>query len=377
MQPLSGPGIGLSLNQNLYPSYLANAPYDFPMNRIALSPGDAMVLPRGTYYVDLGAKGICTLQYLDPTTNSWYGFYSNGGTRLVMSDGFTCRVANMTGCPVTSIVTLGGSAYVQATTTVVASTGGSLWQPIVGGAATTSSIILGGLGFGLSPLVFIPAPPAPVSGVPQGVQATAVANISNTSVSGVTLTNKGAGYVGTTIAAVILPNPFDPNLLNGTAYSVASVWFTIGYTGQLAFAICTNSGAPAAPTLTVGGAGSTATVGAVNLGTLSTASVTNGGAGYGLLQTELSTLGGRPTGTEVITNPNHSLADYRPRKASAALGTASGVASVIGVIFDGGLFAGTPVPLITTGNGAPTSGATIGLTTTTGVADTITIQQTG
>ena len=41
-QGLSGPGIGLPLPQNLYPSYLQNAPIDTPTNKVALAAGDAI-----------------------------------------------------------------------------------------------------------------------------------------------------------------------------------------------------------------------------------------------------------------------------------------------------------------------------------------------
>lgn len=373
-QPLSGPGVGLAANANLYPSILNTAPYDFSNNRVSLAPGDALPIPAGDWYIDLGALAICTLQYLDPITNSWQGFYSNGGTRFVKSDGYTVRVANMTNCPITGIITLGGTAYVQSSTTITASTGGSLWQPIVGGAATTSSVIYKGLGYGIAPLVFIPAPPAPISGVPQGIQATAVSTISGTTVTGITIVNSGAGYTGSTIAAIVLPNPADPSI-GTTTISAAGCYLNIGFGGQLAAGIVLNSGSPAAPTMTVAGAGSNATIGAVNLLTLTTASVTNGGAGFVVAQTEISTVGGQPVGTETIPNPAYSLKNYRPRRASMLAGVVAsgGVLSVASTIFDPGLFAGTGGAPIVATSGAPTSAATIGLTFGS-LNDTISIQ---
>ena len=38
--PLSGPGLGLPLPANLYPSELNNAPYDFATNKVCLAPGE-------------------------------------------------------------------------------------------------------------------------------------------------------------------------------------------------------------------------------------------------------------------------------------------------------------------------------------------------
>ena len=64
--PLSGPGVGLQLPQNLYPTELANAPFDFSNPNISLAPGDAIPLPAGTWYLDLGLYSV--LQYLDPVT---------------------------------------------------------------------------------------------------------------------------------------------------------------------------------------------------------------------------------------------------------------------------------------------------------------------
>src|ERR1700678_1688136 len=98
-QIISGPGVGLPYPQNLYPTELQNAPQDASSNRQALAPGDSFVLPAGDWYVTLGLS--CIMQFLDPVTNVWVtgaGAAYNRGQLFVKSDGFTCRVANMTGC---------------------------------------------------------------------------------------------------------------------------------------------------------------------------------------------------------------------------------------------------------------------------------------
>src|ERR1700683_2294428 len=113
--PLSGPGIGLPLPQNLYPSELSNAPLDTPTNSICLAPGDAMAVPAGTFYVHPGV--YCVLQYLDPVTSTWAMSPTAGwqnGPIYVKSDGFNYRLANLTGCPVSATILSAGSGYVQA-----------------------------------------------------------------------------------------------------------------------------------------------------------------------------------------------------------------------------------------------------------------------
>lgn len=382
---LAGPGQSLAVPQNLYPSALFNAPLDVGTNTLGLAPGDSIALPAGDWLVDNGR--ISLIQYLDPVQGIWRGFNSaHQDVAHYTSDGFNVRVANLTGCPVAAQVTAGGTGWVQSSTTVTSNSGGSTWAPIVGGAITTSSITsafnagspIGGLNFGVAPILFLPLPPvaqssnapvtlsnaitAPLGGF-GGVPASGYTTISNTSVSAVSIQNVGAGYTGTTLAAVILPNPYDPNLASTTAISQATCYFNLGFNGQITAVLCTNNGAPtAAPALTAAGAGSGATISAVNMTCLTGISVTNGGAGWNNLATELSTVNGRPGSTSAIANPAIDLSTYIPRKASVQLNsTSAGVVSLAAVIVDPGLFVGTPTVLLS-GNTVPTSAATIGLT---------------
>ena len=148
-QRISGPGLGLPLAQNLYPSQLYNAPYDSSNNRIALAPGDTLPIPAGDWFVGLGS--YCVLQFLDPVSNTWnMGATAAwlGGHQFVVSDGFNVRVANLLGCPVSASVTnYGAGGYVQATTTITATGGTSTWVPIVGGQLTPT-VISAGAGYG-------------------------------------------------------------------------------------------------------------------------------------------------------------------------------------------------------------------------------------
>src|SRR5215471_11859885 len=99
-QPLAGPGQGLPLPQNLYPSQLGNAPYDTPTNRIALQAADTFLIPAGEWYIATGLYSV--LQYLDPITGVWVTGPTGGwlGSHIyIKSDGFTTRLANLLNCP--------------------------------------------------------------------------------------------------------------------------------------------------------------------------------------------------------------------------------------------------------------------------------------
>lgn len=345
--PLSGPGIGLALPQYLYPTELQNAPYDVGTNKIALAPGDALPVPAGTWYITLGF--YCVLQYLDPVTGVWaMGSSAAYGRSMVYvkSDGFNVRVANLTGCPTGASVVAQGTNYVQATTSIaVVGGGGSLWQPIVGGALGFSSVVTAnaGAGYGVAPLVFIPAPPPAsnnANGV-GGVQATGYCGISGGTVSGFTFTNVGAGYQTAPIP-VVLPNPTDPNI--NTGITAATLAFSLVTGGGITAALCTNNGAalsnPNSITLTVSGAGASASLSVFSLQCVTTASVTTGaGLGYGTISALLTTIGGvPPTGT--VTNPEFNRIAWLPRPAQVGIAVtgAGSVAPQAGTIYDGGLF---------------------------------------
>src|SRR5258707_10943614 len=189
---LSGPGIGLNFPQNLYPSELANAPYDASSNRVPLAGGDSFVLPAGDWYISLGM--YCVLQYLDPVNNVWTtaaGAAWNRGLLHISSDGFNARIANLTGCVVSASVINGGTAYVQATTTITAvgvfgNGAAPTLLPIVGGAVGltgtfTIDVPTNGAGYCVAPLIMIPPPPpalANANGV-GGIQAQAITTIGS------------------------------------------------------------------------------------------------------------------------------------------------------------------------------------------------------
>lgn len=348
-QGLSGPGLGLPLPQNLYPSELGNAPYDSASNKITLNAADTFVIPSGDWLVGLGM--YCVLQYLDPITGVWTmgptaGW--QGGHQFIKSDGFNIRVANLLQCPTSATVTAGGGGWTQSTTTITVTGGTSTWLPIIGGALTFSTLSAAGAGYGIPPIALIPPPPPAANNANGvgGVPATGYCTIASGTVSGFTFTNPGSGYPSAP-TVVIVPSPFDPNLATGI--TAATIGLATYGANSLTGALCTNPGstlatvgaATAMPiTLTPAGAGTNATLLANVLTTIITASVFGQGTGYGPAA-ELTTVGGAPpTSGSLSLAPDALLLGWRPRPAQVGLtiGGAGSVTTQLGAIYDGGLF---------------------------------------
>ena len=369
-QKISGPGVGLPIPQNTYPTDLYNAPYDLGTNQITLAAGDAINVPAGEWFVGLGMYLV--LQFLDPITGTWVIGASGGWEgphTFVVSDGFNTRIANMLGCPIGGVVIAGGSGYVQASTTIsVTGGGGSTWSPIVGGQLVTLAFASYGAGYGVAPLAILPPPP-PASNNANGVggiPASGYFTIASGTVSGFTFTNPGAGYPsGFTIVG--LPNPTDPNLVTGI--TMATVSFSTTLSGSLTGVILNNPGAPLAPanlSLTVSGVGSSGSVNPIMLQTITTASVSGGGAGYGASGNPgalLTTVGGSPPTSTFANSPETLFLRAKPRPANIGFSVASGsIAAQQGAIYDGGLFYSTPIGVIVPGGQAGASGSVTGPT---------------
>lgn len=387
--PLSGPGIGLNLPQYLYPTELVNSPYDIATNRVAMSPGATLPIPAGNWYISLNFYNV--IQYLDPITGTWvFGTSASyqRGVHYVKSDGFNCRVANLLGCPASAVVTSQGGGWVQASTTItVTGGGGSTWQPIVGGELGFSTVVTAnaGAGYGIAPLVFIPAPP-PAANNPNGVggvPASGYVGISNGTVSGFTFTNPGAGYP-TAPTPVVLPSPFDPNLATGITQ--ATLAFSLITGGGITGVLNTNPGAPLAAingiTLSVNGVGSNATVTAMCMQTVTAASIPSGAAaGWGTVSALVQTVGGAPT-TGGIVNPDSLHIAWLPRPAQIALAVtgAGSLAPQVGTIYDGGLFLTNATPAAVVSVGPPLGNGSLALETASivltmgAVTDFVTLQ---
>ena len=375
-QYISGPGVPLPIPQNLYPHNLNNAPLDTNTNKVCLAPGDVLPVPAGDWYINLSQYLV--LQFQDPVTGSWTmgpNAAWNGGHQFVVSDGFTCRIANLTGCPCTATVTSYGSGYVQATTTITATPGNSTWLPIVGGQLGFGTVVTAnaGAGYGVAPEVFFSAPPAAANN-PNGVGGIAASGwvaIASGTVSGFTFTNPGAGYTGGQ-TVILVPAPTDPNLATGITN--ATLTFTLTNTTGITGAICTNNGAPLANpngfTLTVNGAGNNGTVVGNVLQTVTAVSVSTLGQGYGTVSALVTSVGGVPATGSISLNAEGLGTAWRPRPLQAAL-TVTGTGTIntqVGAIYDGGLFLTNTAPgfvIITQAQSANTlslTAATIALT---------------
>jgi hypothetical protein len=368
-QRIGGPGQLLPPPQNLYPSQLTNAPADWSTNEIAIASGDTLVIPAGDWVIESG--GYSSLQWFDPVTGIWRTVKPpRGGYKVVFSDGANYRVANLTGTPVSATIANGGTGYTQSTLTITANVGGSTWQGIVGGSLSIVTVANAGSGYTMPPLV--PIPHAPLG---LGVNATANATLANGTVASVSLANFGAGYISAPTPLVLLPNPNDPNALNGT---ITNATITIGLTnaGKVTAALCTNNGASLATisalTLTAaGGAGSGATI-TPNVAQVMTG-VTVGGTGGGIAAANILTSeGGQPVSTAAIANPTVDLSGFMPIPASAVLAVSTGAVTSVATIYDRGYFLSTPTAVVIN-NGITTTATTITFTTG-GVNDTVTLQ---
>jgi hypothetical protein len=375
MQPLSGPGIGLPVPTRLYPTDLYSAPQDFSSGQITLPAGGALQLPRGSYMVNAGAYSI--VQFLDPVTNVWRNVRTARAQEIQLYDGFNYRLINPLGCIVGGVITNVGSGAVQATTSIAAGAGNSVWQAVVGGTLGSVSIANAGAGFSIPPTVAIPGPAASAVNNIGGIQASAYASLANGTVSGVTLVNVGAGYNGT-ISCLLLPCPYDPNYIAGTT-TVGSITFVAAGAGKLMGALLTNGGdaVSLATTLAVTGAGAAA-ITPVILQTVTAVTVSAAGATYGTVGPLVTSSGGGYTGAaDAVGNPAVSHTGFIPIPVMGlgVIGTAT-IASV--TILDGGLFVSTPNPIIIGSNSNPVTASLASLTFAMGTKpDSVFIQPTG
>jgi hypothetical protein len=195
---------------------------------------------------------ISALQYLDPVRQEWVNLLGPGAAwqTTLRSDGANWRVANLSDWWFTGIVTAAGTNYVQASTTVTAGTGNSVWQPIVGGALGAFTVTVAGSGYTKPPIVYIPAP------TPPGIAATATAALSTGTVSAVTIRTAGAGYTSAP-PITLVTDPSDP----AVAIVQAKATVVLTGAGTVTGLLLVSGGQllTTAPTLTVNGVGSGAT----------------------------------------------------------------------------------------------------------------------
>lgn len=277
-------GVALPPPQALFPATIANQPGGaVGTNRISLSPGADFLLPSGTWLISPGLYS--QVQVLDPVSNNWLPYTTQTVNEAISinSDGVNYRIMNPTGFAIGAIVTNAGTGYTSAPT-VAAATGGSTWLAIVGGGIGSINIAAGlsGTGYSALPVVNIAAPPTP------GVQATAVALLSGTVITGFTIINPGAGYSpSTNVAVAIVPQNGDQNFFPATGVTPPTTRNTTAsastsFVGQVTAVLMTNEGINqlnAAPALTfTGGGGSAAAATAVMAFTVTGWSVTTAGS---------------------------------------------------------------------------------------------------
>lgn len=371
---ISGSGSTLPNPGYLYPSELSNSPVDIASNYLTLAPGDALAIPAQSnqYMLDLGQ--VCIIEGLDPVTGAWRPMPDlawRPGLFYMQSNGVDKRIANRTGCPVAALVANGGSGFTQATATLTANVGGSVWVPVIGGSLTVTSVTATGSGFTVPPLVLIPSPtPAGVNGSVGGIPATAYATIASGTVSGVTMDNFGAGYLFNP-TVLLVPSPFDPNFGSITTATVTLGINTVT-AGAVTGAICTNFGAPLATisalTLTAaGGLGTGATITPQVLQTISSASVVAGGAGWGTVSASAAVfaVGGGVTSVAAtnLSNPAIDFSGFRPSPIiGQGVTNAGGTITSVTFFGGGGLFLSTPSAAIAAGGTIPTTLASITFT---------------
>lgn len=108
--------------QGVYPTSRGQPSTDF-----TLQPGQARLVPAGTWELILGSYSI--LQEYDPVQGNWSPNGGGVGTMAaplyVNSDGNNYRVVNLSGCVVGAVVTTAGSGYTTAPT-VTFSSGGAV-----------------------------------------------------------------------------------------------------------------------------------------------------------------------------------------------------------------------------------------------------------
>lgn len=310
---IGGAGIPLP-----YPSALAGYSAFGGTNEVTLYGGQVLVLPAGTFWIAPGPSTF--LQFLDPVSGLWLNSSTGlGSGRYVNSDGANWRLANLTGCPVGSIVTNSGTGYTSAPT-VTPSAGSSTWTAILGGAITTTpTITSGGSGYTFPPNVWFSAPPQ------GGIQATGYATLSGGAVNAIVVTNQGAGYTSAP-TVTFQPQSFDTStsIVSATATTALVASGTAGGAQTVSAVVCTSPGTPQTSLITLsfsGGGGASAAATVVGCFAVQAAVVAAAGAGYLNFPYSITAIGGQTSATATVLNPAIGTRFFTPRLAN--LGTAT------------------------------------------------------
>jgi hypothetical protein len=307
-----------------------------PSNVYALQPCEAKLVPAGTWVGKLGP--YTNYQVYDPITTIWRNVGDGGITCRIESDGVNHRLCNQGGGVVGALITNAGTGYTSAPT-VTASSGASVWTPIIGGAVNTSvTVVNGGASYVYPPEVAFDAPPSP------GVQATGYSTVSGGAITSITVTNQGAGY--TNAPGISLIN----DMRDTTGYNGQATCVLTG-AGTITALLSTNHGTPltAVPTLAFSGGGGSAAAATAIMCWSITGIAFSGGAGYtvGASAFEMSYVPQLTAGTAIYTNPNTDVRLVRMRQAIVYVPTiATGAPTATGeVVIDGGIYQNVPIAL--------------------------------
>jgi len=337
-----------------------------PTNQLTLQAGETYVIPSGDFIVTPGP--YTTVQVKDPVSGVWINTAQTPNAPLMInSDGATIRLANLTGCVIGCLITNGGADYTSAPT-VTFSAGSAVATAILGGAvSTTTTISAGGTGYTYPPTAQISVPP----GV--GVAAKAIATLSGTAVSALTITEQGAGY-GTTAPTVTFVNDARDTTGAGAA---ATLTIAAGQT-QVTGIVINNHGTPltAVPTIAFsGGGGTTASATAIMEFGVTGFTISAVGGNYGASTGfGIITMGGVVAGTAAYTSTIKKV--LQPRQAVIQGTTTSGgaVTTASAVVVDAGLFQAVPAALVLAGGGSVATTQAAVTMTVGGVQDQLTIQ---
>ena len=341
---------------------------------ISLPTGGLYTIPQGQYIVNLGQYSF--VQYFDYVSNMWRNLYSpvaGQSAQIVTSDGYSLRLANLTGTVVGAIVTTGGSGYTNgiytpgqqlgtaaAPTVTVAAGGGTnvaTMNVIVGGVINTSvTITNGGKNFLRPPTLIFSQPPL------GGVPASGTCTISAGAINAVTVTNAGAGYTSAPTITVV-NHPFD-NTGTGAVLTVNATLAQSGAVSALTLAD-PGMGYTSVPAITFGPASTTAATAIMCFTCTAVTWATPNHSGNGNFGFINSTVVG---GASTTTNPAITTGLFVPRLGYTAMSTTGSPTTT--VINDGGLHQVVPNAVLVNNSDGTINAATTTTILQGGVTDT-------
>lgn len=345
-----------------------------PTNTISLPAGGVFTIPSGSFIVTPGSYSF--IQNKDPISGRWMLHSTvRGNPTHVVSDGQNWRVANLTGCVIGTRLTNAGTGYTSAPT-VAFSAGGATATAVMGQVVdTTATIVTAGSGMTYAPECIVSPPPQ------GGLPAKAIATITNGALTGITITDQGAGYgngpTGVTASTnaptiTFVANPNDPNLAS-IVLPTATLALSAASAGTVNAVVVTAQGTPltAVPTISFTGGGGASAAATALMAFVVTAQTVSGGAGYAAPVLYLAQ-GGVVTTAAAYTTTLNPLGITRPATGVVTL-AADALSSV--TIVDGGLFQAVPSPVVW-GTDTTTTTGTVDTPTVGGVTDTIVYQAT-